>query len=403
MKHVKSRGAVSLARNIAISSSSLSLGLAQLYLLVSPGLTAETDAYFFVLAWATVPIQLLLLSIFYPSTLRAGVMERGARLAFLLATMLLTVLLSASAVVLLAVIRSGFAEQMIFISGLCCFSTVMSVPVWVKALELSASGRAAWLSGINLAPSAVGIVAMIVASSADRVAAMLIGQSVGFIITWMCLSRMYGGALPGDGHPSLDRNTAWLSAQSAAAYASILALQSGAATLPSSALSILGIATRCVSAGASLMSSAVLPLLTNRSSSSSSAVDRFIYLITAGTFALCSAVLVAPRSLTGPYSQLIVLSLAWLCCVVVNQALHRWAFRSAPARLSALTILVSVIIGSLLVILVLLDRLDLGFVLALFIGLDYLGAVLFGLALGQRGAVIALTVACLPAAILVGR
>ncbi len=403
MKHAKSRGVASLIRNIAISSTSLSLGLAQLYLLVSPGLTAETDAYFFVLAWATVPIQLLLLSIFYPSTLRAGVMERGARSGFMLSTVILTVLLSASAVMLLAVIGPGFADRAILISGLCCFSTVMSVPVWVKALELSASGRAAWLSGINLAPSAVGIVAMIIAPSADRVAAMLVGQSVGFMITWMLLNWMYGGALPGDGHPSLDRNTAWLSAQSVAAYAAILALQSGAATLPSSALSILGIATRCVSAGASLMSSAVLPLLTNRSSSSSSAVDRFIYLVTAGTFILCSAVVVLPRSLTGPYSQLTILSFAWLCCVVVNQSLHRWAFRSAPAKLSALTILVSLIIGGLLVLLVLRDRLDLGFVLALFIGLDYLGAVLFGLALRQRGAVVALTVACLPAALSIGR
>lgn len=399
MRLMRSGGAVPLVRNVAISACSLLLGLAQLYLLVSPGLDDQTDAYFFVLAWATVPIQLLLLSIFYPSTLRAGVMGDRARRGFLMATVSLTVLLSSSAALLFGVLGPGVSSQSAWIATLCCLSTVVSIPVWAKALELSASGRAAWLSAINLAPSLAGIALLAIAPADLRVESMLLGQAVGFLVTWVLLGRMYRGAVEGDSHPSLDRSTVWLSAQSVAAYVAILALQSGTATLPSSSLSLLGIATRCVSAGASLASSSVLPLLTNRSSSTAAAMTRFIYLVTAGTFVLCSALLVIPRSMTGTHLPLIVLSLTWLCSVVVNQGLHRWAFRSASARLSGLTILVSLVVVVALAAIVRLDELTLSVVLALFISLDLLGAVLFGIALGQRRSVVALIVASAPAAL----
>lgn len=265
-------------------------------------------------------------------------------------------------------------------------STCLSVWVWQRALVLSAFGRARWLAAINLLPSLVAIPLLLVVQDSPaptKVAVLLIAQAIGFALYGALIERRSRALDLTDGAPAVQhdrRSSGWFLGQSVAAYSSAVAIQSVGATLAPPSLTIYGIASRFVAAGASVVS-AVLPVIVNRSTSESRRARQFSWLSVllglVGTIATAAIPLPARWE---EFRLTAVIAVVWVSAVAVNGALHRLAFRFYPPRLSLITIVVSPTIALVAVASAFYDA-SLHSVLWALVLLDLLSAIGFAIAL----------------------
>lgn len=372
---------------IALSVGSQVLGLAQLLLLLSDGAGRPTDAYFYMLSWSTVPVQVLLVGTYYPLLLRGKGPSRLRERVLMWAAIGSGVLLVAVAFTLYRLL-TGAMDGLVAIAIALAAMAVASVPAWHSALRDSASGNPKWLSGVTLLPSVGAILALLAAhqlSLSGRVAAMLIGQAAGFAI-YRVARHVY--APPVHEHPpalasktdnadSANSASSWLLAQAVVAYGSSIWIQTVATALPDAGLTTLGVTAKIVAAGSTLVSNAVLPVVLHRSSSSKRGVIYFSWcvLVLGGLTSVAIAFVPVKRE----YEVIALLSTLWLAAIVFNAAMHRLAYRFHSPRFALITIVVSVIVPIVLLASTQWHDLSISQVVVAFIALDLLSGVVFAL------------------------
>ena len=186
------------ASSAVVAATSMLLGLLQLVLLLRLGTGRPTDAYFYVLAWSVVPIQLVLVSFYYPLLLRRGDLNDRVGNRVSLVAAVGTVGASSVAACLYWQIAGSF-NGLALQSIVGTLGTLISVRVWVLALRHAANGAPGWLAGVNLFPSLFAIACLLTLGSQSsvngNVAWMLFGQGLGFA-AYLGLMRVVGDARP---------------------------------------------------------------------------------------------------------------------------------------------------------------------------------------------------------------
>lgn len=379
----------------SISVVSQTLGLIQLFILLHRGAGQATDAYFYILAWSMVPIQVLLVGTYYPTVLRGGKLTAKREKILTATAACSTAAMTLGAFAVYRSVASGFAG-LDLLALAAAVAALASIPAWWVALRESASGDPRWLSGITLLPSAFAIVALLSASSltlASRVTAMVAGQAAGYVAFWLFRAVVDRRRLAGqNGHPLTgpDRKdkasvSAWVLGHSIVAYASAIWIQTAAAALPGAGLTTLGVITKIVAAGSTLVSSSVLPMVLNSSSSDDTGAMKFSRITWGFGVILTLSVAFIPLGQYAEWRTSALLAILWLSAVLFNVAMHRVAYRFHSQRFSAIGIAVLIAAPTALW---LSDQLwsstNLSIVLAAFISLDLVSGILYALFMRQK-------------------
>lgn len=379
----------SSAAALSVAGTSQFLGLVQLALLLRGGAGRPTDIYFFITAWTTAPIQLFLVSTFYPLLLKFGATESREQRKWVVITCG-AIFGSALAGGAIYSAKNGYESDLAPIAGLSALSSTVSVWAWQRALVLSAHGRPRWISGINLLPSlfVVPILAIpAITDQTDRVCLLLVGQLVGFLAYGFLTKSASGGMSPiGERSASegLGHARRLFLAQSGSAYGSLLVIQSVGIGLPAAEFTVFATIGRVVAGLNSLISSAVLPLLINHSTRRSDTAVKFCWLLLVGVglAAGLSDSLIAGGMAPSlrAHRHAILIGLVWIAAVSLNATLHRVAFRFHHAGLSWITVLVSPAVA-LISVFIGFSGISLNALLWCTVAIDLISAVAFSFAL----------------------
>jgi hypothetical protein len=398
---LRSKGLLSSAQSASVAAGSMILGLVQLIMLLRLGTGQATDAYFYVLAWNVVPIQLVLVSFYYPLLLRSGSLNTKLRNRVGIIAGLSTAGASLLATILYSRIAGTFSG-LILQSTIGTIGTVISVGVWMLALGHAAEGSPNWLAGVNLLPSVFAVFLLGVfgdsSSIADNVAWMLSGQCVGFVtylvLMWAAREPHQNSPKADDRDPSPSKTTgaSWIAGQSIAAYGSILLLQTLTATLPASSLTTLGLATRIVSAVSTLVSSSILPIILNVKTTTGHLAVRFLWVMLGLESGAFLALIMNPFDMLGQYRQILMIISVWSLGVILNLTLHRLAFRLHDSRSSLITIVVCVGVSAWAACWTIAGLANLQSVLCALIALDLLSGVLFAMYMKRNRLALAYTI-----------
>jgi hypothetical protein len=373
------------------------LGLGQIALLLWPhGASEETNAYFLMATWTQLPVQVILIGLMYPVWLRGVGLARTQSRNWVVAVPLLSAIAALVAALFFRAL-SGAYPLLVMHSLLFATIGVLSAVAWAGAVRLSAEGKPGWLASVTLMANLVScacLVGLNPDTSGGRVTALLVGQTIGWLIGIAILAvnnpgiyrQIWTSHATSQGGPRgrADRGNYWYLVQASAGYGSNLAIQTQTAALPSTALSTLGVFTRILAGMSALTTNAILPRLVHSTSLNASAVYRYIRisLLAATSVGLLLLALAASDIAHGALALMVIPG--WFAATSLNAAMKRVAVRELPPRVAWISTTANLAMPIVVVSCAAFGRLSFGLVLGATIALDLLPGVALALILKQR-------------------
>jgi hypothetical protein len=328
-----------------VSIVSQAIGLIQIVLLTrAGGAGVATDAYFFLFNIALLPIQVLLVGVYYPMLLNGG--DGRSRLALGLR----------QGVPVLSVVCVGggslwlnhtgkLPTELLPLVWLLAANGLLSAYLWFRCLTLAAEGHAAWLAGVALPANAIAAALIVVPwdNPIHRAEIMVGGLVVGnFALLSHMRTRHIGEPVTvrvsGDPGGNVRGGAGWFFAKSTTGYASGNVIQGLAALLPATGVTVISIMTRVVGSISATGVNAVIPRVIHRNSDDFDGAVGFMRLVAVIVglpfllgFAVCAA-----WSFDG--REYVVVALAWLFAAAMNAIAQRMTYRFLDPSASVMSI-----------------------------------------------------------------
>jgi hypothetical protein len=348
-----SRRHVGLLAAPVVSITSQGIGLLQIVLLTrAGGAGVATDAYFFLFNIALLPIQVLLVGVYYPTLLNGG--DAHGRMVNWLRLGVPVVSMACVGGGALWLRHVGKLPSELFpLAWLLAWNGLLSALLWFRCLTLAAEGHAAWLSGVALPANIVAALVIVDpwGTPAHRASAMVAGLVFGnaMLFAYMIVKRVGEAAsIAPSSLSTASGGAGWFFAKSTTGYASGNVIQALAALLPATAVTVVSVMTRIVGSISATGVNAIMPRIIHRNSDSidsASSFMRLVALILGGPFLL--GVLVASLA-TFDNRIYVVLTVAWLFAASMNAIAQRMTYRFLSPSASIMSIASAmVIVGAL--------------------------------------------------------
>lgn len=373
------------------------LGLGQIALMLWPsGASQATNAYFLMATWTQLPVQVILIGLMYPVWLRGLGHSSSQSRAWIGATPLLSI---AAALIAALFFRglSGHYPMLITHAALFGVIGVLSAVAWSGAIKLSSEGKPGWLASVTLAANLLACVCLVAfnpSTSGGRVTALLVGQTVGWLVgiavIAACNPGVYAAIWSGLPLPNAltertsDRGNYWFLMQASAGYGAHVTIQTQTAALPSTELSTLGVFTRVLAGLSALTTNAILPRLVHSGSLNSFAVYRYVRISSLATLVAALTLLMLGASGWVPLAFALMVIPGWFAAVSLNAAMKRVAVRRLPPKVAWISTTANLSMPVVVVALAAVGHLSFGLVLGATVALDLLPGVALALILRQR-------------------
>ncbi|QAY74713.1 hypothetical protein ET445_16590 [Agromyces protaetiae] len=389
-----------------LAAATQGFGLIQLLLLVGgSGATKESDAYFYLISWAQLPTQVVLSGYAYPVWLSASTPARRFRFV-LLATPIFTSIGVVVGSVLFGRLSGGYSG-LVGHTVLFVLLGVMLSLGWALALRRSAEGDTVWISSVTLVSNVLSCLVLLGALGAPsvvKVSAMVSAQLIGLLAYLILILARNRGLWrrvisAGDGSDLSASSPAarheWFLLQAAGGYGAMLSIQTVAAALPASALSVLGLVGRFSSGLTNVVTNAIVPRLIHRESQTGAVAFNYLRLlaVVVGCSLPILTVVAALPTFEG-IAQLVatsILVLAWFLAAALNATTKRVAVRFLSPRISLLSLALNISSAVALLALLALGRPTLVAVLLASISLDLLPGVCLAVLLRRPWVAVAIT------------
>lgn len=311
--------------------------------------------------------------------------------------------------VLLSAFGNGYPEIWSHTTLLALAGVVMTV-CWAGALRASALGNADWLSSVTLMPSLVACVLLLVVPSPElsvRVTGLSWGMLVGSLLYLFAMvvkapEYFYGGLSSTHVVPS-DRDSGsgavWFGAKSVAGYGSGMLLQSVAATLPPSGLTLIGILTKIVGGFSTIVTNTILPRVVHKNSTSALGVYRYGWILvwSLGLVVACCAVMTFFYDSKFLYMAMIVC--CWILAAAISASMQRVAIRFFPPHLSVVSIALSIVVPVFALIAAFTVGIDLKSIISAYVAVEFLIGMVMCIVLRKYALSLVLSVVCIPGVI----
>jgi hypothetical protein len=289
-----------------------------------------------------VPIQLLLVGVWYPLILnRGGTMPTWSWLARSGSPVLALVCSGAGYAIVVAGGRAtaglGLLAVVLGING------AVSTLAWYDALWLAARGDAIWNAGVAAPANAVACLLLLVLipvpaapfTIVTAMSAALVVGNLGLLVMIRAGDRLHrrAGHVP-SAHEIQSGGAAWYFARASSSYGVFTALQAFSLGLAASATTIINIVMRVVAGFTTASVHVVLPRLVHVETDHPEEAYRFLrWLLHPMLVGSLTLVAVAPFTASHSVAYL-ALGLGWTFGAVCNAGLHRVSFRFLPATTS---------------------------------------------------------------------
>lgn len=377
-------------------------GLVQYGLLILlSGADATTDFLFLLIAWFSIPLQTIIAGVAYPLLLRGQSVR--ARMFAHFATLLTVGAGLVPFWILNAKIEQVRDPWVVFCLG-CVHALAVARASWLAYVD-AAKGETRLLAAVTLFSSLGGIIGVACAAlmSQDGVLGLLVG-AVGCQVVFVALLQRRRDAAdevsPTEVSVALGSDWGWYLGKSFAGYGAGLGMQSLAAALPPSALTVFSLAQRLVGGVSGLFSNTVLPRLVHSGSRSASPAVRAGALLASG-LGFCAVLwFLVSVSVSVDAAVLGTLGLSWMAASLFAAGVQRAAYRFLPAHSAIYNIGSSALIVAAVSLLVIEEALDVSLLVAAVILLDLVPGVIYAWKLGSRGVSVRVgVVVCLPVAL----
>ncbi|WP_188835030.1 hypothetical protein [Flexivirga endophytica] len=391
-----------VAAPVLVNAGSQLSGLIQYVLLIVwTGAGHTTDYFFLLLAWTSVPMQLVLTGVCYPLLLRGA---KEAACNWMKFSILLVPLSSAPAVAIytsrLGDVQDAFLLTVLTVlfSGLVLVATYDGFREAVRgdAFPLSAATFFGSLGAI------FGLCAFKVTHAGAGTVTMLVGAIFGEI-TFLVMRAFQRSARLGAharGGPNARVNSAtavdsvaetnrqasgWYLGKSIAGYGGGLTLQSYAASLAPAFLSYFSVAQRVVGGCAGVFSNSVLPFLVHGETQHSREAGRVTLAVSAAAsfagigIAAFIGVVQSERD-----AGLVLLLTAWMSTSLYAAGMQRLAYRLLPAKVSAAPIVTSLVVVLMISFLLSINQFSPAVLLVGMVLLDGVSSIIFAVRLSLR-------------------
>jgi len=343
-----------------LSITSQLLGVAQLALLLGTfGATPVTDQYFLLFSWSIIIPQVLMMGWAYPSLLQSKSHNpRIRRRLVVLSSVGSAIATCAASYVYGELSTVGPANHTL--TAMLAVSAFAAGPVWAFSIEAAATGSGMWLAAVALPANFFAVLALLLPedSSAAKTTNMALGIIIGnvsfAILVLMLRARSRRRVdYPCEFYPRL--RTEYL-AYSTAGFGTATFLQTVAATLPSSSLSMLAVVNRLVASAVTTLVSTLLPRLINTKTQNVQTPPAIIKVGVASLVIVAAMNLALNKTTTAnaiPLQQLAGLGLVWFVAAGTNAITQRVAMRDLTPRstlVGSVAGLIVVVIAQLLIV-----------------------------------------------------
>jgi hypothetical protein len=368
---------ITLFRASGFAAVSQGLGLLQyIALLAITGATQSTDAFFLLAAWTAFPAQAVLFGALYPHWLRSPHSSPDRDRRWILAASIGSGLLGLAAAGFL-ILMNRSVDSLWLLTILVSLGAVLGAAAAASALLRAAEGTSEWLAALTL-PASVGALLMLGLASVtgwDPVVCMALGIAAGnaAYLVLIKLRARPAATIPAEGTPQVEvstRDNAWFLAKSVTGYGGGLVLQTTAATLPASNLTILAVASKVVGGFAAVLTNALLPRFVHRDSRDGRAAVNFMWLVLAGGLALAIPLVVLAVSQPHPWVSYSLVTIAWVVAATLNSVAQRLAYRFLPANVAGVSVAISIVLPFAVVTVAILASVNLAVILAAYVVLD---------------------------------
>ena len=315
-------------------------------LLYRHGATASTDAYFYLFGFGLLPVQILVVGVFYPLLLNEQRISRRGAMRFYRWTPFIAVLtVTAGGVVLAATGR--MTTTVIVTAVLCAANAAVQGALWCRAVTVEASGEARFVASVALPANLAALTVLVFPwpTSAWTVNAMMLGLLAGNLALFAVFYRRRLGSdvvagLPASPGRSQRRGFLWFFGKSAVGYGGSLTIQSISLTLPASALTLLAVPSKIVASVSTTFVNAVVPKYVHQQSASAAFANRLLARLLSVEAALTSAIVLGIAVAGVPYVALAAAVALWLLASTSAAVSQRVSFRFLHPRASRATMLV---------------------------------------------------------------
>lgn len=390
-------------RPSVLAGMSQGLGLLQLLLLLQGvGAGPESDAFFLIFGWGQLPTQIILLGVLYPLWLRKAYVSVATQRSFILLAGIGGAIFSVGSAVFLVMLDKGYPSIWLHASILAAFS-FCSACGWAFSLHTASRGNADWLSSVSLLPSLFACAVLMALVREDlslRVTGLAGGFLAGSLGFLLILHRSGLTRLPvveaasPIGGVDRDRGSIWFGLKSTTGYGAAMLMQSVTATLPATALTLVGVVSRVVGGFSTIVTNTILPRLVHSESNSADAGLKYGWISVAISSGIGSIAIAGGLVFGSEFWAYALIACAWICASSLSASVQRVALRFLPPRYSLVSIVVAFGVPTALVVATVLGASSLAVVLCSFVLLDLAIAVILCVLLGKRLLAICAVMAC---------
>lgn len=374
-------------RSSGLAALSQAAGLLQYVLLVAAtGANSHTDAFFFINAWVLFPSQVILFGWLYPRWLRARIGLHLSDRNWIYLSALLSLFFGFGAAAILVVFRGNDNSAWLY-AGLLGLNGIVQSFTTAAALYISSSGHAEWLASVSLFASLIACFALLMAALFDldktmfMCAGLIAGNGIFLLLLIMRreqLRVLISSSPISEHHPILGRSdSAWFLTKSAAGYGAALVLQTAAAALPLSSLTVLGLISKVVSGFGSILTNALLPRFVHRNSTNDYSASAYLWVVATGSLMIAFPVSYIAAQFNPAWSSYSLTGLAWAVSASLNAVSQRVASKFLPARIALSSIVVSFALPAVFLLGSVVSPLGLSDVLRAYVLLDLVAGILF--------------------------